>query len=278
MIADSTTPASSASPAAGTILDTATEVVRQHGAKDGIDFSIIVPCYNEEKNIEATLTSVTEALAGLDLSYEVVVIDDGSRDRTAEVAAAYVARHADPRIRVFRNHRNMGLARVFVTGVYLTRGKYYRIVCGDNVEAPEHLRNIFKRIGEADMIIPYHLAVINKHPMRRFISKGFVVAINLITGNNLHYYNGLPIFRRLDVLLWPPETTSFSFQAELVTKLLAMGASYVEVASLSTERESGDSTAVSTHNILSGFYTLFRLFARRVARGLKLQKGFRITE
>jgi len=278
MIPDLTVDAGTTSEPIGTIHDTAAEFVRLHASRDDIDFSIVVPCYNEEKNIPGTLANITEALTGLPLKYEIIVVDDGSRDKTSEAAAEYVKTYGDERIRVYRNHRNMGLARVYVTGAFLARGKYYRIVCGDNVEAPQQLREIFSHIGEADMIIPYHVTVINKHPLRRLVSKGFTLAINIITGHNLRYYNGMPILRRLDVLLWPPETTSFSFQAETIIRMLSMGATYVEIKSLSIERENGDSTAVSAHNILSGFYTLFRLFCRRVAHWMKLNKGFRILE
>lgn len=257
----------------GTVEDTDEALTRLCGARDDISLSIVVPCFNEEKNIYDTLQSITAALADSGRTYEIAVVDDASKDGTSDAARRYVEDTRDDRIRLYRNAKNIGLARVFVTGVYLSRGKYYRLVCGDNVESPDQLREIFSYIGKADMVIPYHVTVANKHPVRRLVSKTFVFLVNTVTGNNLKYYNGITVFRRLDVMLWPPETTSFSFQAELVTKLLALGASYVEVPIHPVERLHGSSSAVSMHNILSGCYTLFRLFARRVAARMFGQKG-----
>jgi len=76
--------------------------------------SIVLPCYNEEENVEAT---VGEVLAWMDhaaIEGEVVAVDDGSADRTAEKLAALAA--AEPRVRVVRHERNRGYGDAVISG------------------------------------------------------------------------------------------------------------------------------------------------------------------
>ena len=93
-------------------------VFAQGGAEDskiirGIDLVkliIQIPCYNEEKTLGVTLSELPREIPGVDL-IEWLVIDDGSTDRTVEVARAHGADH------IIRHSKNLGLARVFASGL-----------------------------------------------------------------------------------------------------------------------------------------------------------------
>jgi len=130
-----------------------------------LDLTIIVPCFNEEANVSDTLDTVLAAMAELPWSYEILVIDDGSADRTSEVVEEYRATRSEAPIRLYRNAVNVGLTRTYVDGAFRGRGKYYRLVCGDNVEPRETIEAVFRDLGKADLIIPYHPPVPGKPPM-----------------------------------------------------------------------------------------------------------------
>jgi glycosyltransferase involved in cell wall biosynthesis len=104
------------------------------GILEELDLTIFVPCFNEASRIEGTLETIMEAHAELPLTYEVIVVDDGSTDDTARVVEAYQDRHPSFPSRLHRNPGNQGLSRSFVETAFMGRGRFYRLVCGDNVE------------------------------------------------------------------------------------------------------------------------------------------------
>src|SRR5579859_5821847 len=119
-----------------------------------VDLTIIVPCYNEESKVAATLDTISSAMRELpDYSCEVLVVDDGSTDNTVRVVTDYQASHSDLPIVLRINPKNRGLTRTYVDGAFVGRGKYYRLVCGDNVEPKETLIKVFSQIGKADIVI-----------------------------------------------------------------------------------------------------------------------------
>jgi dolichol-phosphate mannosyltransferase len=232
-----------------------------------VDLSIVVPCFNEENNIAGTLDTVAAAMRELHWSYEILVIDDGSTDRTVPMVEQYLKNHPDLPLRFHRNARNRGLTRTYVDGAFLGRGKYYRMVCGDNVEPKETLIRVFSALGAADMIVPFHEAVAGKPPFRRWLSETYTGLVNLLSGHRIRYYNGLAAHLRYNVMRWGPYSFGFGFQAELITRLLDEGASYVEIPVLATHKEkSGANSAINFRNYLSVGHTLLEVLIRSVRR------------
>src|SRR5262245_56367921 len=82
-------------------------------ASSPIDVTLIVPCYNEEGNVIATLETIVAAMLRLPYSYEVIVLDDCSTDRTVAKVQEYQLRHPNAPVRLYRNPINVGLARNF---------------------------------------------------------------------------------------------------------------------------------------------------------------------
>src|SRR5262245_3397161 len=109
-----------------------------------LDLTIFVACYNEEANIVPTLEELQSALANAKFTWEIIVIDDASRDRSVELVEQYVRQHPGVPIRLVVNESNRGLAQNYIEGAFLGRGKYYRLVCGDNVEDADTLREVFR--------------------------------------------------------------------------------------------------------------------------------------
>jgi len=229
-----------------------------------LDLTIFIPCYNEEQNIVPTLEVLLLALAGLKLSWEVIIIDDASSDRTVENARAFIQTHPESNIQLKVCEQNQGLAHNYVDGAMMGKGKYYNQVCGDNVADVEALRVLFQQIGTVDILIPYAAQTPNRPWFRLVLSSLYTAIVNLISGHRLHYYNGLPIHLRTNVIRWHSNYYGFGYQADLLIRLIEEGATYREVPVTQLDRKSGDSKALTAKNLLSIAHFFMDLIIRRI--------------
>jgi len=230
-----------------------------------LDLTVFVSCYNEAPYIVGTLDAVRSAATQAGLAYEIIVIDDASRDDSPRIVADYIAANPDARIVLRVNRANKGLAQNYLDAAFLGRGKYYRLICGDNAEPRDSIVTVFNAIGKADIIIPYYATAEGKNLRRRVISKGYTGLINLITGNRLKYYNGLAVHLRHNVMRWHPNTHGFGFQADILCLLIDLGFTYQEVEIITIEQRRGRSNALTFRNLLSVAHTLIEIGNRRLS-------------
>ncbi|MEU6719073.1 dolichyl-phosphate beta-glucosyltransferase [Nonomuraea sp. NPDC046802] len=97
------------------------------------DLSVVIPAYNEEGRLGRTLAQVADHLRGTPLSWEIVVVDDGSADGTAEVAERAAA--SEPRVRLVRDPVNGGKGHAVRSGVLRTTGRQV-LVCDADLATP----------------------------------------------------------------------------------------------------------------------------------------------
>jgi len=238
------------------------------GVREDIDLTMFVPCFNEEKRITGTLETIRDAIAEVPRSYEVIVVDDGSTDRTAEVIAEFCRDHPEMPVRLHKNPRNLGLSRSFVDTAFRGRGRYYRLVCGDNVEPKDSMVKILRAIGSADIIIPYYPVLPGKSRVRKFISGLYTRIVDLLGGYRINYYNGCALYRRFHVMRWASYNYGFGFQAHLITTLLDEGATYTQVPLEGFHLTKDRGSPLNTRNFLSTGHTLCEIFIRRIRRML----------
>ena len=93
------------------------------------EISVVVPLRNESPNVERLYRDVTASLTQFGRSYEIVAVDDGSRDETFELLARLQAK--DPRVRVIRFRRNFGQTAAFAAGFAAARGRFVITADGD---------------------------------------------------------------------------------------------------------------------------------------------------
>jgi hypothetical protein len=239
--------------------------IRSGNLGDEFDITLFVSCYNERDFIVATLETVRRAMAGLGLTYDIVIIDDGSRDGSPERSSRYGDEHPECNIVFRRNAVNKGWAQNYVDSTFIGRGRYHRAICGDNSEMESTIRTVLRPLGEADIIIPYYVEVRDKRLFRHVVSSTYTFLVNLLSGNSLRYYNGLPVHRRYNVMRWHSDTRGFGFQADILCLLLGQGATYKEVALSAIEQRPGVSTALNWKNLLSVAHTLSDIMLRRIS-------------
>ncbi len=239
---------------------------------DPLDLTVFISCYNEAEYIIPTIETVIDAARAAGLRHEILVIDDGSRDNSRQLVADFIASHPAENVVLRANRFNKGLAQNYMDGAFLGRGKYYRLICGDNAEPRESILAVLKAIGQADIIIPYYTSSEGKGLRRRLISSTYTAIVNLMTGNRLHYYNGLAVHLRYNVMRWHPNTRGFGFQADILCLLMDLGFSYLEVPIITVEQRRGGSNALTLRNFLSVGHTLVEIANRRISNRVYRRK------
>jgi glycosyltransferase involved in cell wall biosynthesis len=151
-----------------------------------VELSFVVPAYNEEKFIEDTLGTIDEVVKNKKLLYEIVVVDDGSEDKTLAKATTYARRNGH--VKVLSYPGNVGKGHAVKTGFMQTNGDV--VVFADS-DMEIDLRTILSYIDalkHGDIVIAskWHPDSMVEMPLfRKVMSHGFHVLVQLFTGVQL---------------------------------------------------------------------------------------------
>ena len=115
------------------------------------DLSVIVPFYNEEESIQRMHAAIVAAVEPLGIPFEMVLVNDGSRDQTLE-RAIDIAR-GDPRVRVVNFRRNYGQTAAMAAGIEHARGKVLITMDGDLQNDPRDIEHFLAKINEGNDIV-----------------------------------------------------------------------------------------------------------------------------
>jgi dolichol-phosphate mannosyltransferase len=123
------------------------------GAETGVRLSLVIPTYNESKNIGELVARLTEILEGpLAGAYELIIVDDDSKDRTWEVALELARRY--PKLRVVRRQGERGLSTAVIRGWQVARGSVLAVIDADLQHPPEITAKLFEEmVRGADLAV-----------------------------------------------------------------------------------------------------------------------------
>jgi dolichol-phosphate mannosyltransferase len=210
-------------------------------------FSIVMPAYNEEDVIEATLVELSEYLDGCEFDYEIVVVNDGSQDATGRVVADVAARQ--PRVRLVDNPGPGGYGFAIRKGLEVYRGDAMVIVTSDGADSPKDVAAYFRKIEEGyDCAFGSRFGpgsiVEGYPPVKRVINRIANKLLALVLRQPYDdYTNGFKCYRRHVVDdMQPLITGQFNITIELVLKAILGGWRYAVVPNDWKQRDAGDSS------------------------------------
>ena len=180
------------------------------------------PAHNEEDNVEFMLNDLLAALPEVAERFEVIAVDDGSRDRTYERAAAVAAR--DPRVRVVRHPVNRGYGAAVWTGLTSGTMEYAFFTDGDRQFDVRQIADLVPLVDRYDVVVGYRqdrqdpwIRILNAHAWNWLIRRLLAVPVRDIDC-------AFKLFRR-DVLTGLDiKASGAMFSAELMARLVARGA------------------------------------------------------
>jgi glycosyltransferase involved in cell wall biosynthesis len=121
-----------------------------------IDVSVVIPVYNEEKNLPLLWPELKSVLEGERLTFEVVFIDDGSRDRSAEIIRGL--RESDRRVRLVRLKTNAGETAATDAGLHAARGRLVITMDADLQNDPHDIPVLLRHLDEWDAVTGWRVS------------------------------------------------------------------------------------------------------------------------
>ncbi|MBI3315819.1 MAG: glycosyltransferase family 2 protein [Candidatus Omnitrophica bacterium] len=214
--------------------------------------TVVMPCLNEEKNLEQAVRATLSAFGRSRIDGEIIVVNDGSRDRTFEIAESLS--RLDKRVRVLNHAEPQGIGASFWGGVQASHMDYVTMIPGDNENAPEEVFTYYYLANDLDIIVPFVQNIEVRSRMRRVISSCYRFIVNFSFGTNLNYTNGAVIYNSRvlkDIKLY---SKGFFYQTELLIRLIRLGYLYAEVPYFLKPRHEGKTKALS----FKSFYVVMR--------------------
>lgn len=225
---------------------------------DGM-LSLILPAYNEEATIEIVVNQALEEIPKNFQSFEIIVVDDGSKDRTPEIADRLAASQPEL-VRVVHHRPNRGYGAALTSGFKAAQGDYLMFMDSDRQFNPADLKLLAPYVGKADIIAGYR----KKRTFYRFlIGYTFNTVVTILFGIHLRDIDcGFKIFRA--EMLKPMELTSPGalINTEIHAKAQRQGRSIIEVGVNHYPRLVGDQSGANIKVILRAMRETLALWWR----------------
>lgn len=227
---------------------------------DDVSLSVIFPAYNEIGNIERTLPRAVETLREMVGKFEVLVIDDCSKDRTHAVACELAGTY--PEIRVEQNPTNLRQGGTLARGFGLARMEWVTHNAMDYPFHYEDLPALLRHLPRADVVVGSRKTYPGTSAARRFVSWTNRAMIRGLFGTSIIDYNFIQIYRRSMLDALPRLSTATSFiTPEIIIRAHERGSVVVEELVDYHRREVGTPSSANVKNIKQAMVDMVRLRA-----------------
>ncbi|MCS7234577.1 MAG: glycosyltransferase family 2 protein [Armatimonadota bacterium] len=231
--------------------------------------SAFLPCHNEEGNVERVVAAVVRALEVLQVPFEVIVVDDGSTDGTAEVARRLA--DSDPRVRLVQHPHNLGYGAALRTGFSASRYPWIFFTDGDGQFDPQDLVRLLPHASSADLVVGYRLRR-QDPPHRRLVGWLWNLLVRAWFGVRVRDVDcAFKLLRKEVVESLPLRATGAFLSTELLCRAAQRGARIVEVGVPHYPRRWGRQSGGRLDVVVRAFVELWRL--RSELRGARRDGG-----
>lgn len=224
-----------------------------------VSLSIIMPALNEEKNIISAITDTLQAFSDFNINGDVIVINDGSTDKTRELVKGI--QEKDNRVRTIIHDAPQGIGASFWDGVDNTKKEFVCMLPGDNENDPWEIMRYCRLLQHVDIVIPFVFNKEKRTLFRNILSFIYRFIINTTFFVSFNYTNGTVIYRKsiLEKLYY--RSKGFFFQTDILIRTVKNGYLFAEVPYKLGMRSNGVSKAVSFPSlihVIKGYIRLVR--------------------
>jgi glycosyltransferase involved in cell wall biosynthesis len=173
-------------PTTGARTEAGVDATRANGSLEPLEISVVVPVLDEEDNVGPLYEALTRSLRELGRIYEIIVVDDGSRDETYSRLLPLAAR--DTRLKLIRLRRNYGQTAAMAAGFDHALGDIVIPMDGDLQNDPEDIRLLLEKLDEGYDLVSGWRVDRQDSSVRRMPSRIANWLIGRVTGVRLHDY------------------------------------------------------------------------------------------
>ena len=219
--------------------------------------SIFFPAYNEEENIEESVRLAEAAARQLTWDYEIIVINDGSKDRTGEIAERMASEN--PRIRVVHHSPNRGYGEAVRSGIRAARKEYVFFTDADLQFDFSELSILWSYVPDCDMILGYRAK--RRDPFMRLVNaKAWNLLNRTLFGLRVRDIDcAFKLMRRSVIADLPLISKGAMLSAELLIRVQRQGIAFKEVAVTHLPRQRGSQTGAKPAVIIRAFKEMIRV-------------------
>ncbi|MFQ5952410.1 MAG: glycosyltransferase family 2 protein [Candidatus Omnitrophota bacterium] len=222
------------------------------------NLSIFFPAYNEEENIVQTVEKALEVMPSFAENFEIIIVNDGSKDRTKELAEELAKKHEN--VRVVSHEKNRGYGGALKTG--FVSAKYENIFYsdGDGQFELKEIERLLPLVPECNIAAGFRIK--RNDPIHRVINgKAYNLLVRLLFGLNMRDIDcAFKIVKKKVVDSIPLKSESQFVSAELLIKAKKQGFKIKQVGVHHFPREKGKPTGNSIRAIIGSFSELFKLW------------------
>ncbi len=231
--------------------------------------SIVLPAYNEEKNAENAVKEVSAVAQGLGMDYEIILVNDGSADRTGEIGRELEQRI--PNFRLVEHYPNRGYGGALKAGFAAATKELIAVTPADKQFDYSEIIRLLERLDEADIVSGFRAD--RRDPfIRKFNAFGWNSVVRLLFGRLCRDIDcGFKLFRREILEHVHIESDGAMIDTEFLAGAKARGYRIVDVPVTHLPRVAGESTGANIKVIVKAFRDLVR-FRQRLSRELREER------
>lgn len=220
--------------------------------------SVFLPSHNEEANVERVVRAYLAELPNVAGDYEIIVVNDGSRDRTGEVAARLAAEN--PRVKVVNHEVNCGYGGAVISGIRASSMPYVMLSDGDGQFDPRDVEKLAAFMPEYDVVVGRRVRRAD-HLMRRINGKAWTLLVRVVLGVTISDIDcGFKMFKRELLEGMELRAHGAMISTELMARLQGRGARIKEVDVQHLPRTAGEQSGANLRVVARAFRELFVLY------------------
>lgn len=220
--------------------------------------SVFLPSHNEEGNVERVVRSWTAELPKVADKFEVIVVDDGSRDRTGEIAERLAK--ADAHVKVVRHPVNRGYGGAVISGVRAATLPYVLLCDGDGQFDPADIERLTPFVPEYDVVAGRRVQRAD-HLMRRINGRAWTMLVRTLLGITISDIDcGFKLFKRDKLEGMELRAHGAMISTELMARLAGRNAKVKEVDVGHLPRLTGEQSGANLKVVARAFKELIALY------------------